>query len=58
MDKQEKLKQAFNDPKIGIMGADKIYDQVKQNGITKREIKEFMKNQEVNQILKPATRPK
>ena len=46
----------YGDPPItSIRG---IYDKVKQNGITLKEIKEFTKNQEVNQMYRKIQRVK
>ena len=55
--KRDVLQNVFygNPPITSIKG---IYDKVKQHGITYKDIKEFTKNQEVNQIYRRIPRVK
>ena len=46
------LKSIYFDPSTGLLSANKLYEKVKENGITIKEVKEFVNKQEVQQVLK------
>ena len=48
----EEIRRMYYDPKNGYIGADKLFHKLKYQGITRNEIKTFIKNQEVYQIHK------
>lgn len=43
------LKKTYNNPLTGYTGANKLYQQVKSKGITMKQVKEFLKKQEIYQ---------
>lgn len=53
----DKLAEIYNNPRFGLLGPDKLYEKVKQYGITQKQIKEFLTNRAENQIYKPPTKP-
>ena len=56
MDKLQILQEVYYNPKTGFGNANKIYQRVKGKGITLKEVREFIKNQDVSQIHKPVSR--
>ena len=52
MNADEIIKKTFYDPQIGLQSADKLYYKLKSKGITKKQITEFLKKQEVQQVHK------
>ena len=46
------IREAYYNPKTGFIGADKLYQKLKKQKITKKQIVAFLKNQEVVQINK------
>ena len=48
------IKQIYYDPKTGLTSEDKLYRRLKQldPNITKKDVKEFLSSQEVNQVFK------
>ena len=46
------IRQAYYNPKTGFIGADKLYQKLKKQKVTKKQIVAFLKNQEVVQINK------
>ena len=59
MNAEEIIREAFYDPELGLQSVDKLYYKLKTKGITKKQITEFLKKQEVQQIhknFKPITK--
>ena len=52
------LQQAYYDPSTGLMGAQKLYQKLKVQGVTLKQVQDFLKKQEVVQLLKPAVKSK
>ena len=52
MNADEIIKKTFYDPQIGLQSADKLYYKLKSKDITKKQITEFLKKQEVQQMHK------
>src|SRR5690348_11280877 len=48
--KDEIIRKSFYDPEIGFQGTDKLFDKLKEQGITRKEIREWRKKQEVYQL--------
>ena len=42
------LKSIYFDPSTGLLSANKLYEKVKENGITIKKVKEFVNKQEVH----------
>jgi transposase-like protein len=55
MNSQDIIRDAYYDPSIGFIGANALYKKLKNQGITMKDIKTFMKNQEVVQRNKKNT---
>ena len=43
---------AYYDPKTGFQSGEKLYRKLKDKGITRNQIKDFINNQEVHQLHK------
>jgi hypothetical protein len=43
MSKEDIIRKIYNDPLQGFTGINKIYQKVKQLGITQKEVKDFLK---------------
>ena len=54
----DKLRETYYDPEEGLMGARKLYEKLKTQGVTYKEIKDFLDKQEVAQRHKPIQKPK
>ena len=52
------LQQAYYDPSTGLISAQKLYQKLKVQGVTLKQVQDFLKKQEVVQLLKPAAKPK
>ena len=52
MNAAEIIREAFYDPEFGLQSVDKLYYKLKTKGITKKQITEFLKKQEVQQMHK------
>ena len=52
------LQQAYYDPSTGLISAQKLYQKLKVQGVTLKQVQDFLKKQEVVQLLKPAVKPK
>ena len=52
MNAEEIIREAFYDPEFGLQSVDKLYYKLKTKGITKKQITEFLKKQEVQQMHK------
>lgn len=51
-DKQQILRTAYYDPETGFGSSSQLYRQVKQHGITTKDVREFLSKQSINQINK------
>lgn len=60
MTELKKVKDLFYDTKQGLISFDKFYNKIKENDIkiSRKQAEEFYKRQEINQVLKPAIKPK
>jgi transposase InsO family protein len=48
--KKDLINKAYSNPAIGLGGVEKLYQKLKDKGITKKEIQEVLRNNELNQI--------
>ena len=46
------IKQTYNDPEFGLQSAEKLFLKLRNKGITKKQINDFIKKQETSQIYK------
>jgi pyrroloquinoline quinone (PQQ) biosynthesis protein C len=46
----EELSKLYYDPKVGLISAEKLYQKVKHYGFSLKDVKEFLKKQELAQI--------
>ena len=56
-DKTEILNKIYYDPKMGLVTVEKLFQRVKQHGITRADIKKFIVEQNVAQIHKRVDKP-
>ena len=49
---------AYYDPSVGMQSAKKLYQKLKDKGVTLKQIKDFIAQQEVHQLNKKPTRIK
>ena len=47
----------YNNPEYGLMNARKIYERLKDKGITYKQIHDFLSKQEINQVYKEVKKP-
>ena len=43
------LQKVYYDPKIGLVSADRLYKKLKSQGITRKQVSEFLRKQQVQQ---------
>ena len=55
---EDKLKEIYYDPNVGLISANKLYHKLKDQGITLKQIQEFIKKQNTPQLYKPITKEK
>ena len=55
---EDKLKEIYYNPTTGLISAAKLYHKVKDQGITLKQVKDFIKSQEISQLYKPVTKEK
>ena len=55
---EDKLKEIYYNPTTGLISAAKLYHKVKNQGITLKQVKDFIKSQEIGQLYKPVTKEK
>lgn len=48
--KNEIIDKFYKDPKTGLVGASKLYEKLKDQGITKKDITQYLASQEVHQL--------
>ena len=53
---EDKIKEAYYNPTTGLISANKLYQKLKEQGITLKQIKEFIRSQETGQLYKPITK--
>ena len=53
---EEKIKSAYYDPNIGLVSATKLYQKLKDQGISMKQIQDVLKKQEMSQLYKPITK--
>ena len=54
----DKIKEAYYNPSTGLISANKLYHKLKDEGITLKQVQDFLKNQEATQLYKPITKQK
>lgn len=54
----DKIKEAYYDPTTGLISASKLYRKLKDQGISLKQIQDFLKKQEISQLYKPITKEK
>ena len=47
--KLEKLRDAYYDPKVGLVSVDRLYRKLQSSGIARSEVQAFVKKQQVQQ---------
>ena len=55
---EEKLKEIYYNPQTGLISANNLFQKVKQDGITLKQVLTFIRKQETAQLLKPVVKPK
>ena len=55
---EDKIKEAYYNPDIGLISANKLYHKLKDQGITLKQIQEFIKKQNTTQLYKPIIKEK
>ena len=58
MNQEDKIRTLYLDPEFGLSSANKIYQKLKDEGITLKQIKDVLSKQESAQISKRITKPK
>ena len=51
MERDDILKKYYYDPKVGLGGISSLYDKVKHQGFTMKDVKQFVQSQEVSQLF-------
>ena len=51
------LQKVYYDPKIGLVSADRFYKKLKSQGVTREEVDEFLKKQQVQQLHYQSKKP-
>jgi len=52
MEAEEIIRKTFYDPETGFTGSQKLYERLKSEGITKKQIDKFLKKQEITQVFR------
>lgn len=52
MSHTELIKKSYYNTETGLVGSEKLYHRLKDKGVTKAEIDEFMKKQQISQTMK------
>ena len=58
MNTEEKIRELYLNPEFGLSSANKIYQKLKNEGVTLKQIKDVLSKQESVQISKRITKPK
>jgi hypothetical protein len=46
-EKVERIREAYYDPKMGLVSMDRLYRKLRSQGITRKQLKEFLDKQRV-----------
>ena len=49
-EKVERIREAYYDPKMGLVSMDRLYRKLRSQGITRKQLKEFFDKQQVQQM--------
>ena len=52
------IRKTYNDPQYGLISTEKLYQKLKSNGVSKKQIQDFLNKQESYQVYKKVTAPK
>ena len=55
---EAKIKEVYYNPTTGLISANKLYHKLKDQGITLKQVQDFLKKQETSQRYKPITKEK
>ena len=58
MDNEKLLHETYYNPTTGLISANKLYQKLKDQGITLKQIKDFLEKQETSQLFKPVVKNK
>ena len=56
-EKVERIRQAYYDPKMGLVSGDRLYRKLRSHGITRKDITHFLEKQQVNQMHHQSKKP-
>ena len=56
-EKVERIRQAYYDPKVGLVSGDRLYKKLRSQGITRKEVNDFLENQQVKQMHHQSKKP-
>ena len=56
-EKVERIRQAYYDPKMGLVSGDRLYRKLRSQGITRKDITNFLEKQQVNQMHHQSKKP-
>ena len=55
---EDKLKEIYYDPQTGLISASKLFENVKKDGYTRKQVNECVKKQQTAQLYKPVVKEK
>ena len=55
---EQLTRKTYNDPQYGLVSTEKLYQKLKGNGVTKKQIQDFINKQESYQVYKKVSAPK
>ena len=56
-EKVARIRQAYYDPKVGLVSGDRLYRKLRSQGITRKDITNFLEKQQVNQMHHQSKKP-
>ena len=56
-EKVERIRQAYYDPKVGLVSGDRLYRKLRSEDITRKDITNFMEKQQVKQMHHQSKKP-
>ena len=56
-EKVERIREAYYDPKMGLVSMDRLYRKLRSQGITRKQLKEFFDKQQVQQMHHQSKKP-
>ena len=56
-EKVERIRQAYYDPKMGLVSGDRLYRKLRSQGITRKDINHFLEKQQVSQMHHQSKKP-